>query len=1331
MKESNELVFFVNGHKIVEKNVDPELNLLTYLRKKLGLTGTKLGCGEGGCGSCTVMVSKYNSFQKKIIHIAVNACLAPLCSLHRTAVTTVEGIGSTTTRLHPVQERIAKAHGSQCGFCTPGIVMSVYTLLRNNPEPIMEEIEDTLQGNLCRCTGYRAILEGFSTFAKPSSCCGWNGSKNDCCKGQTGASQLSPRLFEPSEFKPLDPTQEPIFPPELLLLHESQQQTLFFKGEHVTWIQPTTLKELLTLKSKYPEAKLVVGNTEVGIEMKMKNMLYPVILAPAHIPQLNMSQRTETGILFGAACTLTYIGTFLKQAVDELPSYRTEVFKAVLEQLRWFAGQQIRNVAAIGGNIMTASPISDLNPVFLASGCLLTLASEGNTRVVRMDGCFFTGYRKTVLKPQEILLSIEIPYTKKGEYFSAFKQAQRREDDIAIVNCGMRVAFKEGTDVVEELGLSYGGMGPTTMSAKKTSEQLLGKKWNKELLQEACLLLVDELTLSPSAPGGMVQFRRILSLSFFFKFYLSVLQKLEQDFKSDFQVESIPPEYLSATELFQKDPPSAVQLFQQVPPGQSPTDVVGHPLAHLSSIKQATGEAIYCDDLPCFERELYLALVTSTEAHAKISSIDASEALKVAGVACFLTAKDVPGTNKTGQIIMDETVFAEGEVTCVGHVIGAIVADTAAHAQKAAKAVKITYEKLKPIITIQDAIAHESFHGPPRKLENGNIDLGFAQADDIVEGEMYIGGQEHFYLETQCTVAIPRGEDGEMELFVSTQSPSQIQSLVAKALGVPANRIVCRVKRLGGGFGGKETRSSLLSTAVAVAAHRMKCPVRCALNRDEDMLVSGGRHPFLGRYKVGFQKNGKIVAVDLKLYCNAGDSLDLSTAVMTRALFHMDNAYKIPNIRAICYICKTNLPSNTAFRGFGAPQAMMLAECWMNDVVAKCGLPSEQVQKLNLYQEGDITHTNQKLEEVNIRKCWDECLESSSYHSRRKAVDEFNRQHRWKKRGLAIIPTKFGISFNATFMNQAGALVHIYTDGSVLLTHGGTEMGQGLHTKMVQVASKALGIPISKIHISETSTNTVPNTSPTAASVSSDLNGMAIHDACQILLSRLEPFKLANPKGTWEQWIFAAYMDRVSLSAAGFYKIPDLNYDPEKNEGRAFNYYSYGVGCSEVEIDCLTGDHKNLRTDIVMDVGLSLNPAVDIGQVEGAFMQGLGYFAMEELRYSPEGVLYTRGPGMYKIPSASDIPTQFNVSLLRESPNRKAIYSSKAVGEPPLFLAASIFFAIKDAIVAARAASRKTGLFCLNSPATPDRIRNACIDDLTEMCPPADPGTFIPWNIEV
>lgn len=459
--------------------------------------------------------------------------------------------------------------------------------------------------------------------------------------------------------------------------------------------------------------------------------------------------------------------------------------------------------------------------------------------------------------------------------------------------------------------------------------------------------------------------------------------------------------------------------------------------------------------------------------------------------------------------------------------------------------------------------------------------------------------------------------------------------------------------------------------------------------------------------------------------------MDLSHGVMDRALFHMDNSYSIPNIRGVGIVCKTNLSSNTAFRGFGGPQGMMVTESWMSDIALKCRLPLEEVRQLNLYNEGDLTHFNQKLEGFTLRRCWEECLVNSDYHSRRKLIDEFNQQNRWKKRGMAIIPTKFGISFTIPFLNQAGALVHVYTDGSVLLTHGGTEMGQGLHTKMIQVASKTLGIPTSKIHISETSTNTVPNTSPTAASVSADINGMAVSDACQRILKRLEPIIRAKPKGSWEDWVSAAYYDCVSLSATGFYRIPDLGYDWDKNEGKPFHYFSYGVACSEVEIDCLTGDHKNLRTDIVMDVGSSLNPAIDIGQIEGAFVQGIGLFTLEELRYSPEGNLYTRGPGMYKIPAFGDIPTEFHVSLLRDCPNSKAIYSSKAVGEPPLFLSASVFYAIKDAIVSARAESGLTGPFRLDSPATPERIRNACVDDFTKLCPPAKPGTFKPWSVRV
>uniref|UniRef100_A0A8D0HBB7 Xanthine dehydrogenase/oxidase n=1 Tax=Sphenodon punctatus TaxID=8508 RepID=A0A8D0HBB7_SPHPU len=1297
-----------------------------------GLCGTKLGCGEGGCGACTVMISKFDNFKKKIIHYSANACLFPICALHHVAVTTVEGIGSTKTRLHPVQERIAKSHGSQCGFCTPGIVMSMYTLLRNRHEPKMEEIEDAFQGNLCRCTGYRSILEGYRTFAKNRSCCNSKVNGSGCCMNgrDDNAAMVSSSLFHPAEFQPLDPTQEPIFPPELLTKTNNPQKQLCFKGERVMWIQPSTLKELLAFKAQYPDAKLVVGNTEVGIDMRLKNMLYPVIIAPTWIPEMNLVQHKEEGIIFGAACTLSCVEDVLRQAVDNLPSYKTEVFKAVLEQLRWFAGPQIRNVAALGGNIITASPISDLNPVFMASGSKLTLTSTEGSRTLRMDEKFFTGYRKTVLKPQEILLSVEIPYTRKGEYFSAFKQASRREDDIAIVTCGMRVLFEEGSSRIQEIKLSYGGMAPTTVLAGKTCQELIGRDWNDKLLQQqACLLLAGEMNLSPSAPGGMVDFRRILTLSFFFKFYLSVLQKLSTQLNGNNNLgDGIPSKHISAIELFHKDPAVSVQLFQEVPAGQSVEDMVGRPLMHLSAAKQACGEAVYCDDIPHYENELYLTVVTSTKAHAKITSVDTTEAQKVPGLVCFVSAKDVPGSNVTG-LANDETIFADDIVTCVGHIIGGILADTQEHSRRAAKAVKITYEDLTPIVTIQEAIEKQSFFKFVRKIEKGNVQKGFEEADHILEGEMYIAGQEHFYLETHCTIAVPKGEDGEMELFVSTQNLTKTQEFVANALGVPSNRILVRVKRMGGGFGGKETRSTIVSTVVAVAAAKTGRPVRCMLDRDEDMLISGGRHPFLGQYKVGFLKNGRVTSLETSYYSNGGNSVDLSHGVMDRALFHMDNTYNIPNIRGVGKVCKTNLSSNTAFRGFGSPQGMMVTECWMDDIALKFGLPPEQVRKLNLYNEGDLTHFNQKLEGFTVSRCWEECLMNSDYHTRRKHIDEFNKQNRWKKRGIAIIPTKFGISFAVPFLNQAGALVHVYTDGSVLLTHGGTEMGQGLHTKMIQVASRTFGIPTSEIHISETSTNTVPNTSPTAASVSSDINGMAVANACQTILERLDPFKKANPTGSWEDWVKEAYFDSVSLSATGFYRIPNLDYDSEKNEGNPFCYFSYGVACSEVEIDCLTGDHKNLHTNIVMDVGTSLNPAIDIGQIEGAFVQGLGLFTLEELRYSPEGNLYTRGPGMYKIPAFGDIPIEFHVSLLRDCPNSKAIYSSKAVGEPPLFLSASVFYAIKDAILSARVESGLSGPFRLDSPASPERIRNACVDDFTKLCPSAKPGTFKPWSV--
>ncbi|XP_071527934.1 xanthine dehydrogenase/oxidase [Panulirus ornatus] len=1069
-----------------------------------------------------------------------------------------------------------------------------------------------------------------------------------------------------------------------------------------------------------------------GVEVKFKNQVYPVLINPTNVEELTSVQIRESGVAFGASVTLSTLEDVLWNQVNTQPVHRTRVFSAILEMLRWFAGKQIRNAAAIGGNIMTSSPISDLNPLLMAAGATLTLCSAaGGEREVVMDQNFFTGYRRNIVRPEEILLTVHVPYTQEDEYFLGYKQARRRDDDIAIVNAGLKVRIQPGSNIVTRLKLAFGGMAPTTVMALNTMEKLVGLPWDASLLESGTSFILQDLPVSPSAPGGMVEYRRALTVSFFFKFYLSVRGWLSESLPH--QVPPLTQEEQRAIQPYHHTAPSSTQIFQKVPPGQSSVDPIGRPMAHTSSLKQATGEAVYVDDMPTFQNELYAALVLSSHAHAKILNIDESEALKLEGVKGFFCARDLPvERNKTGSTILDEEVFVSEKVTCVGQLLGLVVARDQATAQRAAKLVKIQYQDIKPlIITLQDAINEKSWW-EPITIHRGDPDASLETSAHVMEGEMHMGGQEHFYLETNAHLAVPKGEDGEIELFSSSQNPMKTQELVAKALGVSINKVVCRVKRMGGGFGGKETRTTIVSVPICVAASVLRCPVRIMLDRDEDMVMTGGRHPFLCRWKIGFTEQGVLNAVKMDLYANGGCTIDLSGAVVQRAMFSMDNAYKFENVHVTGYACKTNLPSNTAFRGFGGPQGMMFIEDIMSRVATFLKMDPILVRERNMYQTGDLTHFNQLLERCTIRRCWEEVITQADYHARATAVKQFNQKNKYRKRGISVIPVKFGISFTFLPLNQAGALVHIYTDGSVLLTHGGTEMGQGLHTKMIQVASRTLKIPTDQIHIAETSTDKVPNASPTAASASSDLNGMAVLNACNKIMARLEPYIMQKPKGTWTEWVRAAYFDRVSLSATGFYKTPDIgNYDFERNEGRPFSYFTYGAAVSEVEVDCLTGDHSVLRTDIVMDLGDSLNPAVDIGQVEGAFMQGLGLFTLEELRYTPEGVLLTRGPGAYKIPGFQDIPKEFNVSLLRGAPNPRAVFSSKAVGEPPLFLSSSVFYAIKEAVAAARTDQGLETLLRFDSPATAECIRMACHDFLTEKIEKATPGTFKPWSVTV
>nr|XP_039266877.1 xanthine dehydrogenase/oxidase-like isoform X2 [Styela clava] len=1061
-----------------------------------------------------------------------------------------------------------------------------------------------------------------------------------------------------------DDSQEPIFPPELMMsgkLNSDTPRSLKFVGNNVTWHQPTSLRESLTIKKQHPEARIVVGNTEVGIEMHIKGRTYTHLISPVNVKELNNMMESDEGVSIGAACSLTDVEQFLKAIIEKRNEKQCQACGSVLEMLELFAGSQIRNVACIGGNIMTASPISDLNPILLAVGAKLTFASSSSgLREIQMDETFFTGYRRTNTKSDEILVSVTIPFLDENDIMKAYKQSRRKEDDIAIVNAGMYVAFQPGTAVVKKLSMAYGGMSAVTKIPIQTMSKASGRKWDKSLLEDICCWLSEEMKLPLDAPGGMIQYRRTLVTCFFFKFFHHVGKSLidreiQQVEKTKTDLDVLQP-MSTETESF-----TATQTWQETYTEQPNYDTIGKSRMHVSGIKHTTGEAVYIDDIPLHQGEVHLALVCSTRAHARITSVDSNLALKSLGVVDYIDRGDVIGENDMHEF---GEVFADGKVTCIGHVIGAVAADTQAHAIKASSLVKVTYEDIQPkIITIEEAISHNSFYESSTRLVKGNVDDGFRLCDKIIESDLRVGGQEHFYLETQACIAIPKGEDGEMEVLSSCQDMNELQKMAAMCLGVDRNKVTVRTKRLGGGFGGKQSRFHVVSNPAVTAARKLGRPVRCILTRQQDMQITGGRHPYLGRYKVGFTNEGSIMALRVELYSNGGNTADLSFEIMLRATTHADNCYNIPHMEVIGRICKTNIASNTAFRGFGAPQSMIIVEDWITRVADTLNKSPEEIRELNMYKNGDKILHGLVLENFQAKRCWDECMEKSNFIEARRAAEEYNKNNRWKKRGIACVPSKYSVGYGVTFLEQGGALVLIYSDGTVLLSHGGVEMGQGLHTKMMQVASRELGIPMKFIHISESTTASVPNTSPSAASMSSDLNGMAVKNACEKLLKRLEPLRKRNPNLVWSRLIEKAYMERISLAATGFYRSPGI--DVEWNQktgvitGNMFNYLAYGTAVSQVEIDVLTGHHAVLRTDIVIDVGNSINPAIDIGQIEGAFTQGYGMMTLEEKLHSPSGHLWHTGPGSYKIPGFSDTPKKFNVHFLRSCPNEKAIYCSK------------------------------------------------------------------------
>uniref|UniRef100_A0A8C0HPC6 2Fe-2S ferredoxin-type domain-containing protein n=1 Tax=Buteo japonicus TaxID=224669 RepID=A0A8C0HPC6_9AVES len=1081
------------------------------------LSGTKYGCGVGGCGACTVMISTYDPVTKQIQHRPANSCLFPICSLHGAAVTTVEEVGSIKPRIHTIQERLAKCNGSQCGFCTPGKVMSIYALLRNHAEPSMEKIIAALDGR-------------FQTVN---------------CKKYNKGINIHSGLCNTEEFPPVDPTQEFIFPPELI----------------------------------------------VGL----------------------------IDFLIGAACCLAQLRDILMKAVPKLAEEKTKIYQAFLQHLRTLAGEQMRSMASLGGHIVSRASTRELNPISSVGKSVLNLASEGKLwtpcQIPLPDG------QNTATENMAIGNSFQMKHYC-DDFISAFRQAESQKNALSIVNSGMRILFSPGTDTIVDLSILYGGIGSTILSARKSCEKLIGRQWNDQMLNEACRLVLEEIFLPPSALGRKVEYRRTLLVSFLFRFYLEVLHGLNQMVRTGQELHThISVQAMSALGMLQSGIAQGVQIYQlRCVCRQPPQDPVGRPIMHQSGIKHTTGEEVYIDDIRPVDGELSLALVTNIKAHTKIMSINASEALQVPGVVDVVTARDVPGENVgTNMKLM---------VVCVGQIICAVVA------------VKIVYEDLEPILTIEVTIC-----------------LLFNNRFRILELEYLL---DH------------RREDKEMDVYVSTQHATDVQEFVASALNLQYNKIMCHMKCVGGAFGGKITKPLLFAVIAAVAANKTGHAVCFALERNMDMLITGRWHPFFGKYKVGFMNDGRIRAADFQCYINGGCTKDEFESVSPSLIPLIGQCIYILNLLVRGHACKTNLPSNTAFRGFEFPQAGLFVETCIVAVATQTDLPHEKVREINMYKRVNLTSFKEKFDAENLWKCWEECLDKPDYYS--------------KKKGIAIIPMKFSVGFNATYFHQVTSsnqsLVHIYIDGSVLVTHGGIELGQGIHTKMSQlsylIASRELKIPLSYIHLCETSTTTVTSGKYTAGSTGTEINARAVQDVCQILWKHLDPIQRDNPNGKWEDW--------VNLSLCFLL----LNYDKptsDTEKGHAFPYFRFGVSCSE-----------NIGTDIVMDACFTINPAIDIGQIEGAFIQGVGLYTLEEIFFSPEGEQLTLGPDTYKIPAICDIPEQFC-----------------GVGEARFFLGSSVFFAIQDAVAAAR---KERGLpmdFTPNSPLTVERICMACDDVFTEM----------------
>jgi xanthine dehydrogenase/oxidase len=1397
----NNLQFFINGEKHQIENPDPSVLLVDYLRStKIGLTGTKHACGQGGCGSCTVMLSYWDDARNEVVNASCNSCLRPLVALDGMEVTTIEGLGSVDTEISPVQYAIAKNNGSQCGYCTPGFVMNMHSLLieNQNKDLTKKEIEQCFDGNICRCTGFRPILYAMKTFASD-----W-----------TPADEIGtpPCLIDPSQaVKCYDKPRE---------INENDlnkaPRPLHFSKNGIEWFRPIHIQAVHDIMDKYQDSsiKLVCGNTSKGIPSI--NPTDPTVMIDiSQIKELKKLKITESQITVGAATTYSEFLDILDKQIAEADAAQLKGLKALHYMAIRTAGKIVRNMASLAGNTMLVArnitsgyPFpSDLFVALAALETKLSISLKDDIQKIPILDFLDLYNNDQEFRQQAIIVAYHIPMTKSDDFVQTFKVALRLENSHSLANAGFKLRLDKNKCIKDAI-LIVGGIDTKPFRANNTEQFLVGKPLDATTMSEGLTILSKELSsLIDSLPqwfldlpteGVSNTYRKSLIESYFYKYFIEILKEISPN--------DVPAEDLSAPQTEFDRPVSKGTQHYSSYKDEFPVNL---PIIKLSAFEQATGEAIYTHDIAVPVKGLQGAFVTSTQTLAKfhyhipiengtfqeasVAEVLAHVKSKFVGVVAFFTYRDIPegGTNGSSDPYAPDPIFCVDEVTCFGQCIGLLVAEEEQTAINAANYLSnncICYTDFGNIILdIREAVKANSIFpnytqatddnqkitapnsdiswviktggaGLESGLQYGNATIN-GVACTIVAGTQQTGDQIHFYMETQSCFSQP-GEQRQMLINPSSQSPDSVQTNISQTLNISENNIEVDIKWLGGGYGGKTTRTTYVASPTALASFKLKKPVRVAMPRDIDTYMIGKRHPFLGEYNIAVVADGvdkgKIIGTVFEFYSNGGNTKDCSFDVMDCAILGADNSYNVPNFQAEGFVCKTNRSSNGAMRSYGGVQSGLITEEAIEAAAHRIGMLPEDIRQKNLYFMGDFTPYGQQLDYCFIQNVWEKLRKDADFDNRQKATEAFNKANKWKKRGISMIPLKYGLGYNLGFLMQGAAKIEVYaSDGSVLLSHGGVEMGQGVMTKTAQIAAQTLNIPLSLIQMDSTRTSVIPNAIGTGATSSSDLNGGATKKACEIQRKKLEEFcmqilqkngskwcienginywdfadgwqAMVTAKGKtsmiWNNVLSQAYMHRVDLSSQALYSTPGLADTLDQQ----FYGFTYSACCSEVEIDVLTGESNILRTDMLYDIGKSLNPAIDIGQIEGAFVMGAGYVLSEKVVWEPKGTANTAGmlntpnTWTYKPPCAASIPLDLRIDLfpredapnVPENPN--LLISSKGVGEPPLVLANTVFFAIKHAVLAARQDRGHSDWFEMESPATVENIRNLCAIEVTDL----------------